>query len=318
MYVDKTLAGIKAVQTLSRLNRARANKYDTFVLDFMNKSDTIRDAFADYYRATTLADATDPDQLHDLKAKLDAGQIYTAEQVERLASGYLSGAERGELDAMADACVEPYLELDEDGQVEFKGSAKSFARLYAFLSQVLPYGNPEWEKLSIFLNFLIPKLPAPQEDDLSWGILESVDMDSYRAERQAAQSIALPDADAEVEPVPAGSGGGRPEPELEPLSKIVADFNQLWGRDFTDPDRVAGLVRGMPEQVVADTAYQNAILHSDRQNARIEHDAALRRLITEMVRCNTELYKKYTESADFHAWLNGEIFGLTYNATRNG
>ena len=134
--------------------------------------------------------------------------------MERLASGYLSGAERGELDAMADACVEPYLELDEDGQVEFKGSAKSFARLYAFLSQVLPYGNPEWEKLCIFLNFLIPKLPAPQEDDLSWGILESVDMDSYRAERQAAQSIALPDEDAEVEPVPAGSGGGRPEPEL--------------------------------------------------------------------------------------------------------
>ena len=313
MYVDKTLSGIKAVQTLSRLNRARPNKSETFVLDFMNDSDIIRDAFADYYRTTILSDETDPDKLHDLKAALDERQVYTSEQVERLVSGYLSGEDRGALDPILDSCLAPYLELNEDGQVEFKASAKSFVRLYAFLSQVLPYGNPEWEKLSIFLNFLIPRLPAPEEDDLSAGILELVDMDSYRSEKQAAQSIALPEEDAEIEPVPAGGGAHLYEPDMAPLSRIVADFNQLWSSGFTDPDQAANLIRGMPERVVEDAAYRNAKLNSDQQNARIEHDAALNRLIVGMVRCNTELYRLYTENTEFQNWLNREIFHLTYD-----
>ena len=313
MYVDKTLAGIKAVQTLSRLNRARPNKTDTFVLDFMNSSDVIREAFADYYRTTILAEETDPNKLHDLKAQLDNAQVYTPRQVAELVEGYLSGKDRGELDPIADACVAPYLALSEDGQVAFKGSAKAFARLYAFLSQVLPYANPEWEKLSIFLNFLIPKLPAPADEDLSKGILETVNMDSYRAEKQAAQRLSLDDADAEIGPVPAGGGSsGRPEPELEPLSRIIAAFNDTYGAGFTDPDKARELIRTLPEQVVSDTAYRNARLNSDAQNARIEHNAALRRLITAMVRTNTELFRKYTEDPDFQTWLNDAVFWLTY------
>ena len=312
MYVDKTLAGIKAVQTLSRLNRARPNKNDTFVLDFMNSSDVIREAFADYYRTTMLADETDPNKLHDLKAKLDDQQVYTLDQVDELVEGYLNGRDRGELDPIADTCIEPYNALDEDGQVDFKGSAKAFVRLYAFLSQVLPYSNPEWEKLSIFLNFLIPKLPAPGGEDLSIGILETVNMDSYRAEKQAAQRLDIPDEDAEIDPVPAGGGGSRSAPELEPLSRIVATFNDTFGTDFTDADKVAELIRTIPGQVVADTAYQNARRNSDAQNARIEHDAALRRLITSMVRSNAELYKAYTENPSFRSWLNDQMFWLTY------
>ena len=314
MYVDKTLAGIKAVQTLSRLNRARPNKTDTFVLDFMNSSDVIREAFADYYRTTILAEETDPNQLHDLKARLDNPQVYTPQQVDELVAGYLNGKDRGELDPIADACVAPYLAISEDGQVAFKGSAKAFARLYAFLSQVLPYANPEWEKLSIFLNFLIPKLPAPGDEDLSKGILETVNMDSYRAERQAAQRLSLDDEDAENGPVPTGgSGSSRPEPELEPLSRIIATFNDTYGADFTDTDKVAELIRTLPQQVVNDTAYRNARRNSDPQNARIEHDAALRRLITSMFRTNTELLRAYLEKPDFRSWLNEQIFWLTYS-----
>ena len=312
MYVDKILAGIRAVQTLSRLNRAFPNKTDTFVLDFMNSADVIRESFADYYRTTMLADETDPDKLHDLKATLDNRQVYTSQQVNELVEGYLGGKDRGEIAPIADACIAPYTALSEDGQVEFKGSAKAFVRLYAFLSQVLPYANPEWEKLSIFLNFLIPKLPAPEDEDLSKGILETVDMDSYRAEKQAAQQLSLADEDAEIEPVPAGGGGGLREPELEPLSRIVAMFNETWGTDFTDADKVAELIRTIPDQVITDTAYQNARLNSDAQNARIEHDAALRRLITSMVRTNTELFRAYTENPDFQAWLSDQSFWLTY------
>ena len=312
MYVDKTLAGIKAVQTLSRLNRARPNKSETFVLDFMNKSDTIKESFSDYYRTTILADETDPNKLHDLKASLDQRQIYSSEQVDQFVQSYLDGEDRATLDPTIDVSVERYRELDEDGQVEFKGSAKAFNRLYAFLSQILPYGNPGWEKLSIFLNFLIPRLPAPEEDDLSKGILEAIDMDTYRAEKQAAQRIAPEDDDAQLDPVPVGSGGQRLEPEMEPLSRIVATFNELWGGDFTDPDQITRALQGIPEQVANDSAYKNARMNSDPQNARIEHDAALQRLITSMVRNQTELYKRYTENPEFREWLSGQVFWLTY------
>jgi type I restriction enzyme R subunit len=112
----------------------------------------------------------------------------------------LEGASRSQLDPILDACVARYLELDEDGQVDFKGKAKAFVRSYEFLASILPYTNAEWEKLSIFLNMLIPKLPAPKEEDLSKGILETIDMDSYRAEKKATMAIQLLDQDVEIVP----------------------------------------------------------------------------------------------------------------------
>jgi hypothetical protein len=119
--------------------------------------------------------------------------------------------------------------LDEDGQVEFKGKAKAFVRTYGFLSSVLPYSNASWEKLSIFLNFLIPKLPAPKEEDLARGLLETIDMDSYRVEKRAAIRIALADENAEIGPVPTSGGGRRPEPELDRLSSILQTCNEQFG-----------------------------------------------------------------------------------------
>ena len=227
MYVDKTLSGIKAVQTLSRLNRAHPKKHDVFVLDFLNDTETIRESFATFYRATILADETDPNRLHDLQADLDGAQVYSPEQIDDLVSRYLNGAERDQLDPILDACVGVYKEeLDEDGQVAFKGNAKGFVRTYGFLSSILPYTNAAWEKRSIFLNFLIAKLPAPRETDLSKGILDAIDMDSYRVEKRAMQKIVLPDEDAEIDPVPTASGGHRSEPELDQLSTIPQDLQR--------------------------------------------------------------------------------------------
>ncbi|HZG66150.1 MAG TPA: type I restriction endonuclease, partial [Herpetosiphonaceae bacterium] len=139
MYVDKPLAkplaGIKAVQTLSRLNRAHPQKHDTFVLDFMNDVDTITAAFEDYYRTTILSEETDPNKLHDQKAVLDGYQVYRSDQVEQFVERYLGGAGREQLDPILDACVAIYTaELDEDGQVDFKGEAKAFVRTYEFLA----------------------------------------------------------------------------------------------------------------------------------------------------------------------------------------
>ncbi|MGP1678992.1 MAG: type I restriction endonuclease subunit R, partial [Burkholderiales bacterium] len=320
MYVDKVLSGIKAVQTLSRLNRAHPKKHDVFVLDFMNDADTIELAFADYYRTTILSEETDPNKLHDLKAALDGYQVYAPEQVNTLVDLYLSGADRDKLDPILDACVATYKEhLDEDGQVDFKGKAKAFCRTYGFLSSILPYTSADWERLSIFLNFLVPKLPAPVEEDLSKGILEAIDMDSYRVEKQAVAKIQLPDADAEIEPVPATGGGRKPEPELDRLSNIIKAFNDQFGSiPWTDSDRVHKLItKDIPARVGADTAYQNARQNSDKQNARIEHDKALARVMTAVLRDDTELFKQFSDNESFKKWLTDTVFALTYDNAGN-
>ncbi len=321
MYVDKILSGIKAVQTLSRLNRARPLKHDVFVLDFMNESDTIEAAFADYYRTTILADETDPDKLHDLKGALDSFQVYRQAEVDALVESYLDGADRDQLDPILDGGVAVYKEqLDEDGQVDFKGKAKAFCRTYSFLAQILPYTNAEWEKLSIFLNFLIPKLPAPVEEDLAKGLLESIDMDSYRVEKRAAMRVQLPDEDAEIGPVPASGGGRKPEPELDRLSNIIKTFNDQFGSiAWTHQDRVRKLItEEIPGLVAADTAYGHARLNSDKQNARIEHDKALARVMTGFVQDDTELFKQFTDNESFHRWLSDVVFNLTYEQPPGG
>lgn len=289
MYVDKTLSGIKAVQTLSRLNRAHPDKRDAFVLDFQNDVEGIVESFADYYRTTVLCEETDPNKLHDLKAALDDWQVYSPEQVEELVALFLSGAQRDKLDPILDACVAVYLgRLDEDGQVDFKGKAKAFTRTYDFLAAILPYSNPAWEKLSILLNFLVPKLPAPKEEDLSKGILEAIDMDSYRVEKQAIQKLVLPDENGVVEPVPVSGGGRKPEAELDHLSNIIRGFNDQFGTLFKDADRVALRFKDdIAPKVAADPAYQNAKQNTP-QTARIEHDKALGKVTLEMLRDDTE------------------------------
>ena len=279
MYVDKPLSGIQAVQTLSRLNRSHPKKGDAFVLDFANGAEVIRNAFADYYRTTILSDETDPNRLHDLKAGLDGFQVYAPEQLEEFVERFLSGGGRELLDPILDACVAVYREqLDEDEQVDFKGRAKAFLRAYGFLGSILPYTYAEWEKLSIFLNFLVPKLPAPREDDLSQGILEAIDMDSYRAEKQAAQEILLPDEDAQIDPVPAEGGGQKPEPEMDRLSNIIRQFNDLFGNiDWRDQDKIVLVIaEELPARVSENRAYRNAMANSDRQNARIGFCLVLR------------------------------------------
>jgi type I restriction enzyme R subunit len=315
MYVDKPLSGIKAVQTLSRLNRAHPKKHDTFVLDFMNDVHTIQAAFEPYYRTTILSDETDPNKLHDLKADLDGYQVYGRDQIEQLVALYLGGADRDQLDPILDACVATYTEeLDEDGQVDFKGKAKAFVRTYGFLASILPYANAEWEELAIFLNFLIPKLPAPKDDDLSKGILEAIDMESYRVEVRSVMNIMLADQDAEIEPVPTSGGGRIPEQALDRLSNILKVFNDLFGNiDWKDVDKIRQVIaEEIPAKVAADKAYQNAMQHSDKQNARIEHDKALQRVLVELLADHTELFKQFSDNLDFKKWLADTIFSVTY------
>jgi type I restriction enzyme R subunit len=315
MYVDKTLSGIRAVQTLSRLNRAHPRKHDVFVLDFMNDTEVIKKSFDPYYRTTILSDETDPNKLHDLKSALDGSQVYDAGTVDEFVERYLDGADRDKLDPLLDGCVAAYLHtLDEDGQVTFKGAAKAFVRTYAFLSAILPYASVEWEKLSTFLAFLIPKLPAPKDEDLSKGILDAIDMDSYRVEKQLVQRIRLADEDHEIDPVPPDGTGTKPEAELDRLSNILRSFNDLFGNiDWEDGDRIRKLVtEDIPQRVAANEAYQNAQRNSDKQNSRIELDKALTSVIVGLMKDDTELFKQYSDNSDFRRWLSDAVFSATY------
>jgi type I restriction enzyme, R subunit len=318
MYVDKPLSSIKAVQTLSRLNRAHPKKHDVFVLDFMNDAEAIQKAFEPYYQTTILSEETDPNKLHDLKAELDGSQVYTTAEVEELVRLYLQEESRERLDPILDGCVARYnQELDEDQQVAFKANAKAFVRTYNFLGSILPYTSQEWEVLSTFMIFLVPKLPAPREEDLSRGILEAIDMDSYRVEKKKAIQIQLADEDGTIGPVPVGAPGGKPEPEIDVLSSILRTFNEQFGNiDWTDKDRIHKLItEDIPQRVAADNAYRNAIKNSDKQNARVEHDKALVRVMTGLLKVDTELFKQFSDNESFRRWLTDTVFALTYVST---
>jgi type I restriction enzyme R subunit len=315
MCVGKTLAGVLAVQTLARLNRAHPAKHDTFVLDFANDADDIQRAFEPYYRTTVLAEETDPNKLHDLVNDLDAFGIYTAEQIDDFVTRYLAGESRDKLDPLLDVSVAEYIELpDEDDQVAFKGNAKAFLRTYNFLSTVLPYGSPEWEKRSIFLDHLVPKLPAPKEEDLAAGILENIDLESYRAEKQNAMKIVLDDEDGELAPVPAAGGGHHVDPEIERLSAILRSFNDYFGNiEWNDADRVQRIIsEEIPRRVSEDEAYQNAQANDDPVNARVESDRALAQVMLRLISDDTQLFKEFQDNGSFKKWLADSVFKATY------
>lgn len=314
MYVDKPLYDIAAVQTLSRLNRAAPGKDEVYVLDFANKTSTIQDAFSKFYRTTILSGETDPNKLYDLITLMESYQVYDNDDVEHVVDLFLGGAERDRLDPLLDPCVATYNGLETDDQIKFKSAAKSFVRTYGFLGSILPYGNVDWEKLSIFLNLLIPKLPSPREDDLSEGILSTIDLDSYRNEAQEAVAIKLEDEDAEIAPVPAGKVGHIVEPELDPLSKIIMDFNDMFGNiQWNDADNVQRQILQIPAMVSRDEKYQNAMKNSDEQEARTESERALQKVIFSIMADNMELFKQFQDNPSFKKWLTNMVFNMTYN-----
>lgn len=314
MYVDKPLSDIAAVQTLSRLNRAAPGKDEVYVLDFANKAETIEKAFSRFYRTTILSGETDPNKLYDLISLMEDYQVYDHSDVEKVVDLFLSGGERDRLDPLLDSCVVLYDQLETEDQIQFKSAAKAFVRTYGFLGSILPYGNAAWEKLSIFLNLLIPKLPSPQTDDLSEGILAAVDLDSYRNEAREAVAIRLEDEDAEIAPVPTGKVGHIVEPEMDPLSHIISEFNDMFGNiQWNDADNVQRQLLQIPAMVSRDEKYRNAMKHSDEQEARTESERALQQAIFSIMADNMELFKQFQDNPSFKKWLTDMVFNLTYN-----
>jgi len=314
MYVDKMLAGIKAVQTLSRINRAHPLKKDTFVLDFANDVEVIREAFQDYYKTTILSSETDPNKLNELITTMEKYQVYTQYHIDSVVELLFSDAERDKIDPFIDQCVTLYTQLDENGQVEFKSSAKVFIRTYSFLAAIMPYGSQEWEKLSIFLNLLVAKLPSPIEDDLSDGILEAVDFDSYKNNLLEERAIILENEDSEIEPATDGTSSRVSEPEIDTLTNIITEFNNRFGDvQWSDADKVKTQIAALPQEVAKNEAYQNAMKNSDKATAKIESDAALIKAILQSMTSGVELFKEFQDNPSFKTWLQEFVFSNTYN-----
>lgn len=319
MYVDKMLYDIKAVQTLSRLNRCHPKKRDTFVLDFYNKPEDIQTAFSTYYKTTILSGETDPNKLYDLIATMEEYQVFSTEEVEHIVDLFLDGAGRERLDPLLDANAAIYKDLETEEQIKFKSAAKAFVRTYGFLGAILPYGNVDWEKLSIYLNLLIPKLPSPRSDDLSEGILESIDLNNYRPEARESMSIVLDDTDTEVAPVPTGKGTHIIDPEMDLLSNIVSEFNDMFGNiEWKDEDNARHQVTEViPAMVSKDESYQNAMRNSDEEGARLESERALQQVIFSIMADNMEIFKQYQDNPAFRKWLADMVFNMTYNPDGN-
>lgn len=287
------------------------------MLDFANDVDTIRASFEDYYRTTILGEETDPNKLNDLAATIMAAAVFAAEHVEEFVKRFLANAPIEELHPLLDGPVAEYVERDEVDQIEFKGAAKAFVRTYGFLSAILPYSNIWWEKLSIYLGFLIPKLPSPPDEDLAAGILESIDLDSFRVEKQRAIQIALADDDAEIQPIPDAGAVGRAEPELERLSKIVAFFNALFGNiDWQDAERIRQRVtEEVPAKVAADQNYKIAMANNDKANAKIAMVDALSKVMLGLIQDETQLFREYSDNVDFKKRFEDAVFRATYRTS---
>lgn len=320
MYVDKKLANVQAVQTLSRLNRAKKPyKEDTFVLDFFNNIEDIQAAFDPFYRTTVLSKETDANKLNDLQDALDKEQIYTEEDVRIFTDLYFGGAKREKLDPIIDRCVELYkVNLKEDDQIDFYVKAKSFYRTYGFLSKILTFKNPNWERLYWFLKFLIPKIKPTEIEDLAKGILKSIDLDSYRLTQTTKQDIGLTGGQ-ELDPTPPTMKGKKAELGYDQLEAIIKEFNSKFGIDnWTDDDKIKKyLFEQLPADFASDKETVNAVKNSDKQNAKITSDKKVEDLMQDVIFQYTDLYKKFTDDADFKRQYLDFVFEKIWSGQQN-
>ncbi|MDR0312557.1 MAG: DEAD/DEAH box helicase family protein [Treponema sp.] len=313
MYVDKILDDIKAVQTLSRLNRAYRNKNDTFVLDFANKADDIKEAFSRYYKTTLLSDETDRNKLYEFIANMEKYEVYFQQDIDSVVNYFLNNSPRTKIDPILDICAEHYKSLEEDEQVEFKASAKDFVRLYNFLGAILSYGMPDWEKLSIFLTLLLPKLPAPKENDDTKELLKYIELESYRAQKRETTDILLNDVNYELSPINIADQVSPGEADKDYLSRILDDFHKQWGDlNWQDEDNVKATIKQVQLTVSKDEKYQNAMKNADRESAKDEGKDATERAMQSFMTDSMELYKQYADNLSFRLWLIDFIFNGTY------
>jgi type I restriction enzyme R subunit len=245
MYVDKKLSGVKAVQTLSRLNRTYPGKEDTFVLDFANDRQTILDSFQPYYEITTIKEDAEPNHLYDLKTKLDEFQVYWYSEIDAFANIYFnpitklnSARDQKKLYALTDPAVDRFKAIDEEEKRdEFKKMLRTWTNLYAFLSQIMPFADADLEKFYAYAKLLQTRLPKRDLAE-SLQLTDEVALEYYRLQKIAEGAIGLDrDANGELSGT-LEAGLKRPKDEEAKLSEIINVLNDRFGTEFEEADRL--------------------------------------------------------------------------------
>jgi type I restriction enzyme R subunit len=238
MYVDKKLGGVQCVQTLSRLNRTKSGKTETFVLDFVNETEDIINSFQPFYTTTELTGETDPDKLYDLEYKVETFQLFNQNKINDFCKEFYRKTDTDEkLHSIVDEVVDKWRNLDnEEIKEEFKSTIQSFIRLYSYISQISSFTEIRWEKLYIFLRFLNKKLPKKEGERLS--ITDTIDLNSLRIQYVGKEKLSLEDKKGELDPMSDTGSKKIGEEEKELLSEIIKRINEVFGTDLKEEDRL--------------------------------------------------------------------------------
>ena len=208
-------------------------------------------------------------------------------------------------------------DLEEEQQADFRAKVKTYVRLYIFLSQIVPFENPYLERLYIFLNHLQNKLGGDTSVDLAKGILDNIDMDSYRLQLESTTNVVLEQGE-DLKPIPTEMRGGVSEPEIDRLSNILQTFNDRYGTEFEDADKVRQMAENIAEDVAKNKEMINSIEHSDEQNARITSDKIVGEEMLKHITTNFDLYKLYSDNKEFKEDFSAMMFGVVKELINRG
>lgn len=318
MYVDKRLAGIQAVQTLSRLNRIHPLKEDTFVLDFVNDREEIREAFKQFYEGAELGEEAEPEQLYQIKAELDASGVYSHDEVNNFCEVFFAPKQRQSpsahrvMNAILDQAVERFKHLSENSLEEaeiWRSKLTSFRNLYAFLSQVIPYQDSDLERLYTFLRHLSAKLPR-RSGGPQYNFDDEVYLEYYRLQKISEGSIDLSDGEARKLDGPHEVGTGDPREVPIALSRIIAIINDRFGTDFNQADQL------FFEQLVEAAADSDELRQSAQINSEdkfsLVFNQLLESLFIERMDQNETIFARYMNDASFQKIVSGLLSTEVY------
>lgn len=315
MYVVKRLAGVQAVQTLSRLNRIAPGKSRTFVLDFANEEDDIYQAFKPYYETTPVGENAEPQRLSELQHHLLEWAIITPDDVSAFAEVWYRGkrdhsaSDHRVMNAVLDTVVQRFGERDEDEREEFRGQLTAYRNLYSFLSQVIPYQDSDLEKLYTFVRNLILKLPPPG-DGQAFVLDDEVALQYFRLQQMTDGSIDLSKGEAYPLKGPTDVGTAGVKDEAVSLSSLVEKLNERFGTDFTEADQL------FFDQIRASAEEDENIAEAARANNYANFAAYFDRMLDELfiarMEGNEDIFSRVMSDTSFrsaaHEHLAQEIF----------
>ena len=314
MFVDKKLSGVKAVQTLSRLNRTARGKQDTFVLDFVNSAEEIKEAFEPYYEETVLMEETDPNVVYDLKNTLDEYRVYQQTEIDKFAGIFYSAKEQnagdlGRLQGTIRPAIDRYIALSDEKKDLFKSTLARFNRIYAFITQVCRLFDKPLHKFSVYAKFLAMQLP---KDDI-----EKVDVDDkvlleyYRLEKAFDGAIELESTDEGFTPITGEAG--RREKKKDPLTVLIDKINKRFGTNFTEMDKV--LVQ-MENDYAAQDKWQSYARNNDRKTFMLLFEKDFPNMAAQRYEQNDDFFVRMFSDPDMMQQVMETVGGVLYERLR--